>query len=70
MGYANSAGKAASAYGKVNEAMGGGQQQMAPPAPQPIFQGEAPPIAQQQEQGGGHEFTRMLLEKRNRGMLG
>jgi hypothetical protein len=64
------AGKAASAYGKVNQAMGGGQQEMAPPAPHPIFQGEAPQIAQAQPQHGGNQFAQMLLEQRRRGMLG
>jgi hypothetical protein len=68
MGYLKGGAKAASTYNAVSSA--GQPPPMAPPAPQPIFQGEAPPIAQQQEQGSDHEFTRMLLEKRNRGMLG
>lgn len=64
------AGKAGAAYGKVSGAMGGQQQGMPPPAPRPIFQGDAPQIAQAQPQHGGNQFAQMLLEQRRRGMLG
>lgn len=47
MGYAKDAGKAASAYGTVTNAMGGGQQQQhQAPQGRPVFQGDAPQIAQ------------------------
>lgn len=69
-GMLSQAGKAASTYGKVNEAMGGGQQGMPPPAPRPIFQGEAAPITQAPPQRNNHQFAQMLLEQRKRGMLG
>lgn len=44
-GYAGQAGKAASAYTTVNNAMGGNQPQRQAPQGRPIFQGEAPSIA-------------------------
>lgn len=46
-GYAGQAGKAASTYGAVTRAMGGGQPQQQAPHGQPIFQGAAPQIAPQ-----------------------
>jgi hypothetical protein len=47
-GYAKTAGKAASAYSTVNQAMGGQQMQPAPPPPppRPYFSGDAPSFAQ------------------------
>ena len=62
--------KAGQAYGKVNDAMGGQQQAAPPPQARPVFQGEAPQIAPQQQQRGGNQFAQMLLEQRRRGMLG
>ncbi len=64
-------GKAGKAYSAVNAGMGAGQPPpMQAPAPRPIFQGEAAPIAQQMpEQRNGHQFAQMLLEQRRRGML-
>jgi len=44
-GYAKTGMKAASAFGSVNKAMGGGQAPQQAPAPRPIFTGEAPQIA-------------------------
>lgn len=44
-GYAGQAGKAASAYTTVNNAMGGNQPQHQAPPGRPIFQGNAPQIA-------------------------
>jgi hypothetical protein len=46
-GYAGQAGKAASAYGTVSHAMGGGQPQQQAPQGRPVFQGDAAPIAPQ-----------------------
>lgn len=73
-GYMKDAGKAASTYNQVSGA-GAPQQGMPPPAPRPVFQGEAPQIAQQQQapMRGGNEFARMMLEqsmRQRRGMLG
>lgn len=72
MGYGKQAGKAASTYSAVNGAMGGNQPQRPPPQGRPVFQGEAPPIAQQQVQPQENQFARMLQEQRMRarGMLG
>lgn len=69
--YGGQMGKAASNYGTMNSAMGGGQQ----PGPQgpsrPVFQGQAPQIAQQQQEPQANQFARMLMEKRMRGgMMG
>jgi hypothetical protein len=72
MGYGKNAGKAASTYSAVNGAMGGNQPQRPPPQGRPVFQGEAPPIAQQQMQPQQNQYALALLEqqKRARGMLG
>lgn len=40
-----SLGKGAATYGRMSQAMGGGQQQRAPAPGQPLFQGEQPSIA-------------------------
>lgn len=70
--YAKMGGKAASAYGTVQQGMGAGQQAPRPaPAPQPIFQGQAAPIAQGLLGAPqGNQFAQMLLAQRQRGMLG
>lgn len=72
MGYAKMGGKAASAYSLANQAIGGAQQHMAPPAPQPIFQGPAPQISQPMAGMGGNQnaFLQLLMQQRQRGMLG
>jgi hypothetical protein len=71
-GYAKQGSKAASTYGTVSGAMGGNQPQRPPPQGRPVFQGEAPPIAQQQMQPQQNQYALALLEqqKRARGMLG
>lgn len=70
--YARMGGKAASAYGTVQQGMGAGQQPMQAPAPRPIFQGPAPQIAPQGLMGNPqqNQFAQMLLAQRQRGMLG
>lgn len=45
-GYAHNVGKAASTYGMVNNAMGGGQPMQQAPMARPVYQGDAPSIAQ------------------------
>jgi hypothetical protein len=69
-GYAKDLSKASTAYNTMNGAVGGTQPQHAAPAPRPVFQGEAPQIARQQQQPHENQFARMLLEQRKRGMLG
>lgn len=70
-GMLSSAGKAASAYGTVNNAMGGQQAGARPaPAPQPIFQGQAAPIAPAMRTPQTNQFTQMMLAQRQRGLLG
>jgi hypothetical protein len=69
--YASMGGKAASTYGMVNGAMGGQQAPMRAPQAQPIYQGQAAPIAPQGLMAPqGNQFAQMLLAQRQRGMLG
>lgn len=71
-GYAKQGSKAASTFGTVSGAMGGNAPQRPPPQARPVFQGAAPPIAQQPQQPQENQFARMLYEQRmrSRGMLG
>lgn len=52
-GYAKTGMKAASTYGTVNRAMGGGQPPMQAPAGRPVFQGEQPQISSSMGGMGG-----------------
>jgi hypothetical protein len=70
-GMLSSAGKAASAYGTVQNTMGANQQQHAPaPQGRPIFQGETPQFAPIAEMGAPQNQFAQMLAQRQRGMLG
>jgi hypothetical protein len=77
--YGGQAGKAASTYASVNSAVGGNPPPRQAPPPQPVFQGDAPPITPQGPSGpmmGAQDtpFMRLLMDQKMRqrggGMLG
>jgi hypothetical protein len=71
-GYAKDAGKAAYAYNAVSGAMGGNAPPRPAPMAQPIFQGQATPIAPQQGSPQANQFLQLLQEQkmRQRGLMG
>jgi hypothetical protein len=70
--YAGMAGKAATAYSGVNNAMMANQHPMMAPPPRPVFQGDSQPISQPMQgmlAPPQNAFAQQLLAQRQRGIL-
>lgn len=65
-----SAAKGAANYGRMNQAMGGGQQQRPAPQGQPLFQGEQPSIASGMGASGSNNNAVLaaIARRRQRGL--